>query len=89
MVAHNAVHTYGVNRYFDLLKIFRYNERVVKSDFCQKRPNLLHMCAACAELPFFISNMVFLHIEYPARFFCNGEAKVIKEHGISVMFSDI
>ena len=39
-------------------RYFCYIERVVKFDFFRKKPVLLHTCATCSELPYYISIII-------------------------------
>ena len=46
----------------DILKAIGYIERVVKSEiFFRKRSILLHTCATCSELQFYISTVLKLY----------------------------
>ena len=58
MVADFAMRTYGVNQAFRLVEgILLHRKSRQIQFFFRKRTNLHHPCAACSELPSYISTM--------------------------------
>ena len=57
MVAQNTVRRFGVNQVFQIVEGIWLYQKSLQIRFLKKRPNSIHKCATCSELPSYIITM--------------------------------